>query len=198
MKSVHCTSTKLHFSHRCRCRKCKQYFTLGRYHAHSCISAKSQAHTSRRPRRDYVCRVCEKPYVSSAGLYQHMRNKHENKIPQKMCDICGKIVRCHTEHMRKHNGQKLPPRVCKICGKSFATHSNYFRHYNTLHLANQFYLCETCGKSFKCYNTFKVHERIHIGNKCHICPVCGKGFLEKSYMRKHLSTHDTKKRNKKS
>lgn len=182
-------NTKRYFSQRCRC---GHYKKGGQNDVHTCSQICGRTCSTSR-KETFPCYICDKIFMTRSGLVHHLRIIHEiggKRFTE--CEICGKSVKHYKLHMRVHIGPKQQPVVCDICGQTLSTVQSHFRHYKTLHSGKEPYLCELCGKSFRYYEAFKIHERIHIDFKRHICHVCGKGFLESSYLTKHLRCHKNK------
>ena len=80
--------------------------------------------------QDYVCRNCEKHFVSTCGLRSHMKNAHgeTNLRWKRSCSLCGKNVIFLDNHMRKFHRNQWNP-ICEICSKTITSNIKEHRRF---------------------------------------------------------------------
>lgn len=110
-------------------------------------------------RRPFSCDICNKTFMTTAGL------------------------RCHS---RIHSGKK--PYVCNLCTKTFRQQQHLKNHLRT-HSGERPCICSYCGKGFTTTGNLKVHVRTHTKETPHVCDLCGKGFYDSSSLKKHKVAH---------
>ncbi|ELU16012.1 hypothetical protein CAPTEDRAFT_46375, partial [Capitella teleta] len=88
-------------------------------------------HTGLRP---HVCKHCGDSFTHLASLCNHIKRRHEEKIPQVRnysfkCKLCGHLLKARKslyEHIDSHLGRK--PYSCTHCGDSFTHKSTLHNH----------------------------------------------------------------------
>ena len=84
-----------------------------------------------------------------------------------------------------------PKITCSSCGKNYSSLSCLEQHERLMHSARvEVESCYICGKTFKkggstLWGHIKTHE-----DGGHICSVCGAKFRVKSYLVRHMRSHD--------
>eukprot|EP00090_Calanus_glacialis_P010245 TRINITY_DN18630_c0_g1_i1.p1 TRINITY_DN18630_c0_g1~~TRINITY_DN18630_c0_g1_i1.p1 ORF type:complete len:622 (-),score=127.54 TRINITY_DN18630_c0_g1_i1:931-2796(-) len=81
--------------------------------------------------------------------------------------------------------------ICQACGKSYTNQATLESHVKLMHSDNtEMESCHICGKSFKKGgSTLWGHIRTHEDGG-HICAICGAKFKVKSYLQRHIKSHD--------
>ena len=81
--------------------------------------------------------------------------------------------------------------ICQACGKSYCSQSSLEAHVKLMHASNtEIDSCYICGKGFKKGgSTLWGHIKTHEDGE-HICSICGAKFKVKSYLKRHLKSHD--------
>lgn len=113
-----------------------------------------------------------------------------------VCDVCGKVMKNKSSlarHSFIHTGKK--PFGCHLCELRFNRRDNLQHHLSRLHPDGvvklprprkvQTWLCEVCGKTFRCRSALKTHEIIHLGVKPHRCPLCSKAYMRLNDLEHH-------------
>ncbi|XP_077410001.1 zinc finger Y-chromosomal protein 1-like [Vanacampus margaritifer] len=115
------------------------------------------------------------------------------------CDICGQVMKNKSSlarHSIIHTGQK--PFACHLCDLRFNRRDNLRHHLSRLHPGGvtrrerqrliQTWLCDVCGKTFRCRSALKTHEIIHLGVKPHRCDLCPKAYMRTNDLEHHKLT----------
>uniref|UniRef100_A0A182QKN8 Protein krueppel n=1 Tax=Anopheles farauti TaxID=69004 RepID=A0A182QKN8_9DIPT len=115
-------------------------------------------------------------------------------IQQKLCVICGAMVKNLKQHERVHT--KETPFECSYCGVRMGNSSNLLRHIDAIHLKRIIRTCQICGKGFTSHYSHRSHVRSqHRIGKMYECNLCNKTFMHHSSLRKHhlhLHTNERK------
>ncbi|XP_049605333.1 zinc finger protein 497 [Syngnathus scovelli] len=116
-----------------------------------------------------------------------------------MCDVCGQVMKNKSSlarHSFIHTGKK--PFACHLCDLRFNRRDNLSHHLSRLHPGGvarrekrrpvQTWLCDVCGKTFRCRSALKTHEVIHLGVKPHRCDLCPKSYMRTNDLQHHKLT----------
>ncbi|XP_077364436.1 zinc finger Y-chromosomal protein 1-like [Festucalex cinctus] len=116
-----------------------------------------------------------------------------------VCDVCGQVMKNKSSlarHSFIHTGQK--PFACHLCDLRFNRRDNLRHHLSRLHPGGvarrqrqrlvQTWLCDVCGKTFRCRSALKTHEVIHLGVKPHRCDLCSKAYMRTNDLEHHKLT----------
>lgn len=177
-----------------KCEKCpKKFWKENNLNSHL------RTHEGLRP---YPCNLCDKQYLKSSHLNMHIRVIHQDTNLEIQCDAegCDKVFRREQSfqyHKRlKHSEKTLDPQqwVCDECGKTFKCKWNLNQH-KIRHAGVEHYpfKCEQCPKRFVASKDFKAHTLRHAGIKNFECDFCG---LKKTTMKElkiHLNYHTKEK-----
>ena len=120
------------------------------FHTH--YSRKHNGQTYQRDtEKSLYCDQCFKYFTTKRGLSVHTRAVHQNRYPY-ICRICDKGYmssegyRCH---FLKHGGMK---KMCNRCNSTFSTENNLQRHLKSSFPANteshDKFECSTCNLEF--------------------------------------------------
>ncbi|XP_076437478.1 uncharacterized protein LOC143276715 [Babylonia areolata] len=138
-----------------------------------------------------ICEICGVK-ILKASLKTHMM-KHTGERPY-VCKVCQKGYITKNEwqiHMRTHTGER--PFVCSICGASYPRNENLHRHINGVHLGKKPFVCTVCNRAFADRRNLKDHKLIHLGIRPHKCNECGKRFTQSGSLKSHMRVHTGEK-----
>ncbi|UYV81383.1 PRDM9 [Cordylochernes scorpioides] len=108
----------------------------------------------------FQCTMCQRIFANQALLASHTSRKHPSSLITKTCQLC-----------------------------PYSTTNVYqFRIHYKIHLKDEIFRCNTCGRTFLRQGTFEKHMYLHTGKEMHECPKCNKKFLKQQY----LDMHDKK------
>jgi len=81
--------------------------------------------------------------------------------------------------------------ICTVCGKSYSNQATLNSHIKLMHSeSEEMEACHICGKRFKKGgSTLWGHIRTHEDGG-HECNICGAKFKVKSYLQRHVRSHD--------
>ena len=130
------------------------------------------------------CPYCPDLFKVTAGrLGSHRLRQHLKSVHQKLADL---------EEFKEILGEEQREAViCTHCGKSYSNQATLDSHVKLMHNeTTEMEACHICGKRFKKGgSTLWGHIRTHEdgGHECHIC---GAKFRVKSYLQRHVKSHD--------
>ncbi|XP_072399487.1 uncharacterized protein [Diabrotica undecimpunctata] len=169
----------------------------------------------------YECVICKKFQTKiSRTLYEHITNEHlKEEIYCKECDKTFssktwfethkifhvkinerdtyKCRRCDSTfttnfYLMEHMQESHTKYKCAQCDLTFPYKNNLDRHNRHLHLFEEEFLCNECGKTFTKIANLKTHQTTHISGK-YVCYTCGKVFKRKVNLNIHVRTHTGEK-----
>jgi len=161
---------------------------------------------------------CQQEFSNAKLLTLHTSNNHNNssklldnnkKLKSVDCPFCSETLPAAAGRTRQklrvhvktyHSQMKLDEKwqkimnksvICQACGKSYCSQSSLEAHVKLMHASNtEIDSCYICGKGFKKGgSTLWGHIKTHEDGE-HICSICGAKFKVKSYLKRHLKSHD--------
>lgn len=144
-------------------------------------------------KKRYFCSECNLYFRYSWDLKKHMFQTHKEGKKFEICDICGQgctTTKILAKHRQRH--LKLGFR-CQKCKQGFAFKTELSAHIENVHLTSDTF-CSICNKAFSNKFNYKVHYRIY-HDKDYVaptfyCPTCGQACKSRSYLNKHIRSHD--------
>ncbi|XP_021704051.1 zinc finger protein 239 [Aedes aegypti] len=135
--------------------------------------------------RRHDCTMCERTYSRSSNLKRHLASHRPVEQWNHKCGICQKIFDKLFD-LKKH----FQLAKCRIESKTDPEERSEETGPELVGDATRLlYVCSTCNKQFKSYNSLKVHESIHTGLKSFVCDTCGKRFGGQMNLIQHRLTH---------
>ncbi|CAH1779330.1 unnamed protein product, partial [Owenia fusiformis] len=191
------------------CQSCRATFTSVRnlkLHGKFCKGDKENKIAD--SKGSHTCDVCSKQFVSLHFLQKH-RKTHAWKYQAPIKPSTGKAMkRMITTPMRRKRKRSTDSEdefgdfTCSICEETFPNIGDLNRH-ALLHSSSGEFECSKCGKLFKKFRYFKMHEAWHRAYKkdsdqkvekkqnqeTPTCSICGKTFSAPHYLKMHMNFH---------
>ncbi|XP_055544850.1 uncharacterized protein LOC129729949 [Wyeomyia smithii] len=157
--------------------------------------------SSGKTNRRFDCTMCDRSYTRLYNLKRHKASHRPVDQWNHKCGVCQKIFDKLFD-LKKHF------QLSKCAGSS-GDRSKFSQHKPDEDTSGEeivslqaagtpsdrlLYVCSTCTKQFKSYNSLKVHESVHTGLKVFICETCGKRFGGQVNLSQHRLTHIDEKR----
>ncbi len=161
------------------CKVCSKIFPH-----HRSLQGHMKFHTGdtsmRKPvHRKNKCDICSEKFVYAVSRYEHMKEVHGVKIPDKKpeCLICKLILPNKgylANHMKSHANDINYK--CTVCSEEFKYRHDYKRHRSSKHPG---------------YN-FESKDLLPLGmteDQLHACSLCGKQYIQKAGLAAHMKKH---------
>jgi len=168
----------------------------------------------------FPCDHCYKQFNTEAQLNKHIKvfERLEKKVEIKQCLYCveqfqmvgGGLNKDFVKHLILLHGDKAQESSfreimerhqklilqCDYCSESFNDEKSKEIHLRLAHPeaeSENVFCCHVCGKVYERYSTLFGHMKIHRpGN--YICTECGAAFKVRSYLNRHMNSHDKNKK----
>lgn len=135
--------------------------------------------------KPFVCELCNKSFVRSDFLDNHMEVIHKRNKPK--CTICNKSFSRKDVLKRHMTTHSKPTFDCKFCLRSFSRKDRLISHKKT-HEVNNELKCFKCPASFHRREVLLKHQKLHeTKEQCH---VCFKFAASKEKLLTHLKWHE--------
>ena len=142
----------------------------------------------------YTCPTCGNKFVSTPLLQRHFNEKHEIKVSNLKCHMCGLALSNRKRlrlHMEKHTSDRSIQ--CDYCDKTFfgpETKKNHMLVYHRREkgLEEKEYICEVCSKVCKSSTRLREHMEMHKDkpDARFKCEHCGKQLKQRNSYSRHL------------
>ena len=133
--------------------------------------------------RKYQCE-CGKVYNSTAGLYNHKKDVHEQgEFP---CPDCGSIFTSKVKLKLHHDRLHMPKKTCEVCGKLVPPGNLFIKH---MYRHGPRVKCpfEGCEKDFADKSWLSYHTKAEHGPQEKMnCPTCNAEFNTKRNLKRHI------------
>uniref|UniRef100_A0A6E8W8E6 C2H2-type domain-containing protein n=1 Tax=Anopheles coluzzii TaxID=1518534 RepID=A0A6E8W8E6_ANOCL len=111
----------------------------------------------KKPRKPYVRRATvgkeQDSSVKKPRVYKKRPNR--NKLPKKLCTVCGKFVANLNHHLLSHTNERRF--ACTYCPGTFSRSSLLKVHVEAVHLKKTAKTCELCDRSFTHKSSYTIH-----------------------------------------
>ncbi|OWR51224.1 zinc finger protein 850 [Danaus plexippus plexippus] len=144
----------------------------------------------------HECSICKSRVKSLDVLYRH-RLRHYRRY---RCAICRLQLRdkdtVAAHVMREHLGSAF---LCTHCGRGFKRPQYLKRHVEQMHTRPLHLECPVCHRVFYERGWYRCHVRTHNeqvkqrADRKAVCSHCGREFRNKSYLIRHLQTHEDRR-----
>ena len=114
-------------------------------------------------KRIYECKYCDKKYIESKGLKNHLQSIHQAEGKQFACEICSESfyaqIHLTTHIQKKHDFKKsiVEASSCNICEKPFHNKHDLKRHLKIFHGKTTVLKCDNCSAEFKYKSALDNH-----------------------------------------
>uniref|UniRef100_A0A182K2W1 Uncharacterized protein n=1 Tax=Anopheles christyi TaxID=43041 RepID=A0A182K2W1_9DIPT len=179
-----------------------------------------KVHCKTKPRKMYVKRSTAKPATEQSSSTKKPRSKKRrirNKLPKKLCPMCGKLVANLQHHILSHTKEqrytcehcpktcsrksylklhveavhlKKPVKYCEECDRQFMHKSSYASHMRAKHNIGKWFDCNLCDLKFRHPGGLRDHNnrKHNIESNC-TCTICGMRFQDKNGLKNHHRVH---------
>jgi len=144
-------------------------------------------------RQCHKCPQCDKKFLFSTRLIEHVQRVHEGIKPI-VCPDCGRRFYCRSGlmyHSRVHTGV-LPPRphICNVCGQAYEK-KHFLKYHMAVHNGEARYdiFCLVCSKAFRSVGQLNQHMKKHNDERSYACQICSARFNYPAGLKRHVEIH---------
>ena len=142
------------------CKDLKSKKTISQSHKHP-------TKTVHEEKKTFSCESCDKSFMKSGNLKNHIKKTHEDIVPKKDHESTNSLKNIYK---------------CDHCDKIFATSQKLKNHTKSVHKERKSFPCELCDdKTF--INSSDLKSHIYMNHECHMC---GKKFVNKGKLDAHI------------
>lgn len=168
------------------CEGCGEHIELGKYRMHLRYAHKTE---SEKPKKEYLCEICNKSFTSSYNLKYHLA--HHYNLKNFICDQCPNAYNTQSDlnqHKRTHDKVR-GAYTCMDCGEFFDIQYKFDAHMKNIHFKlNRINECTICNRVLSSPWHLKEHQKAKHSSEIKVFPCleCDKILKTKFSLKIHV------------
>ena len=142
-------------------------------------------HLTRASAQRNICRICRKLFRTKQSLKAHNKSFHA-KTQGKTVNINGNFIVLEDITETNYHLQK-----CTFCDRKFQDKNSLEAHLRTDHFGEAVHQCGNCSSLFRSKQSLWEHRTRHHRGHIWRCTACDKTFNRKDSLKRHMKTHAT-------